>query len=102
MSDKVQLRDQLVHRDIVKFEEALHKLGGVKLNAAQISAGVMLCAAIDAAWIVEPKTERGEFDGKPRYFYDGENIDELPAGLVRHLGDQVSMAYNRAVSYDPN
>jgi hypothetical protein len=44
----------------------------------------------------------GEFEGGKRYFYAGQNIDEMNPGAVRWLGDQIDLAYNAAVEIPKN
>ena len=95
-----KLKTDLVELDIEKLEKALLTMPRFALtNTAKASK---LKAAIEAGWVVEPTTEVGDFEKEKRYFYAGQNIDEMNPGAVRWLGDQVDAAYNAAVELPKN
>jgi hypothetical protein len=99
--DDFKLRNDLRQRDIVEFELSLNKRK-VIISASSVTAESALCSAIDAGWVVSPKTEAGEFDGERRYYYDGQDVRDMSAGMVRWLGSQITVAYNKAVEIPPN
>lgn len=68
-----------------------------------------LKAAIKAGWIESPLCEiatvspNGTGKQTTRYFFAGQNVDEMHPGKVRWYGRQVNVAYQKAVEIpDPN
>lgn len=68
-----------------------------------------LKAAIKAGWISNPVCEiavmspNGTGKQTTRYFFAGENVDEMQPGKVRWYGRQIQLAFQTAVEIpDPN
>ena len=95
-----KIKKDLVELDIEKLEAAL--IGLPRLTLTQTANASKLKAAIEAGWITAPPCECGEFNGEKRYFYDGKNIDEMHAGAVRWLGNQIDDAYSLAIEIPKN
>lgn len=95
-----KIKQDLVESDIEALEKELLAMPRMALtNTAKASK---LKAAIEAGWVEEPATEVGEFEKKKRYFYNGQNVDDMHPGAVRWLGDQVDTKYNEAVEIPKN
>ena len=94
------LKKDLVELDIEKLEKVM--LGMPRFALTNTAKASKLKAAIEAGWVVEPATEVGEFEGKKRYFYKGQNIDDMNPGAVRWLGDQVEILYTASVEVPKN
>ena len=95
-----QIKENLIELDIEKLEQALAEFPRLVLSNTGNAA--KLKAAIEAGWVIEPACEVGNFEGGKRYFYNGQNIDEMHAGAVRWLGMQVDLAYSKAVEIPKN
>jgi len=95
-----KIKPDLVELDIEKLETALVDMP--RLALSNTSNASKLKAAIDAGWILEPPCEVGNFDGQKRYYYKGQNIDEMKPGAVRWLGGQVDNAYGLATEIPKN
>jgi hypothetical protein len=95
-----KVKEGLVELDIESLEKELMLMPRLALtNTARASK---LKAAIAAGWIVSPACEVGDFEGKKRYFYNGQNIDEMHPGAVRWLGDQIDDIYDEATQIPKN
>jgi len=95
-----KLKQDLIELDVEKLEKAIAELP--RLALTNTSRASMLKAAIEAGWILEPHCEVGTFEDERRYFYDGQNIDEMKPGAVRWLGGQVDLAYSLATEVPKN
>jgi len=95
-----KLKQNLVELDIENLESALIDMPRIALT--NTSNASKLKAAISAGWIVEPPCEVGNFEGEKRYFYNGQNIDEMHPGAVRWLGSQIDNAYVEATEIPKN
>lgn len=106
----LELKSPLVQRDVVAFEGALFKqpLGALASLARKNNTryGAILKSAIEAGWIVAPVCEVGDFerDGKKerRWLYDGRNVDEMPPGAVRWIGEQIDEVYEEVTNVPKN
>lgn len=95
-----KLKADLRELDIENLERALVDMP--RLALTNTSNASKLKAAIAAGWVLEPACEVGDFDGEKRYFYAGQNIDEMKPGAVRWLGMQVDRAYAEATEIPKN
>jgi len=86
-----KLKGDLTQLDVEKLEAALLKLPVRALTNTGMAS--RLKAAIEAGWVEAPETEVGDFNGEKRWFYNGQNIDEMHPGAVRWLGKQIDDAY---------
>ena len=95
-----KLKQDLLESDVEKLEKAMLTMPRFALtNTAKASK---LKAAIEAGWVLEPATEVGDFEKQKRYFYKGQNIDDMHPGAVRWLGDQVDSLYNEITEIPKN
>ena len=95
-----KLKQGLVELDIENIEKVIAEMPHAPLTNS--SRATMLKAAIEAGWVLEPACEVGDFDGKKRYFYNGQNVDDMKPGAVRWLGLQVDRAYAEATEIPKN
>ena len=95
-----KLKADLRELDIENLERALVDMP--RLALTNTSNASKLKAAIAAGWVLEPACEVGDFDGEKRYYYAGQNIDEMKPGAVRWLGMQVDRAYAEATEIPKN
>ena len=95
-----KLKEDLRELDIEKLEKFL--LAFPRIVLTNTAKAAKLKAAIEAGWVVEPATEVGEFEEGKRYYYNGQDIDEMKPGAVRWLGDQVDNAYQVATEIPKN
>ena len=95
------IKKDLVQLDVEKFIKALGDQSYFLLTKGA-GQGAILRAAIEAGWILEPPCEVGDFEGKKRYFYDSKNVDEVHAGAVRWLGNEIDKAYKTATDVPKN
>lgn len=124
------IKARLLQKDIYAFESELRLLekaspsvNTVVSQSMQVMRSIGLTvdnsieaehhlkAAIRAAWIESPVCELAEVSPngataarkQTRYFFDGQNVDEMHPGMVRWYGRQINVAYARAVEIpDPN
>ena len=95
-----KLKANLVELDIENLERELLELP--RLVLSNTGHASKLKAAIAAGWVLEPKCEVGDYDGAKRYFYNGQNIDEMKPGAVRWLGGRIDVAYSEATEIPKN
>lgn len=109
MNIPLSLKEPLLQRDLVAFEQSFAKqlrLGGATAHSSNIIAGANIQAAMDAGWVLAPPVlvrkiiEAGQ--ERTEYLYNGQNVLDMLGGAVREIGRQVEAAYNRATEPPPN
>ena len=97
----LKIKGSLKQVDVEKFLSFLSKQRTT--NLLRLSGhGATLRAAIEADWIDEPVNEVGDFEGEKRYFYSEMNVDEMNAGAVKWIGEQLDKAYQEATEIPKN
>lgn len=101
--DRLKLRADLRQRDVYAFETHLAEIGGISVDGASVRASHALKAAISAGWLEAPASEvLKTATGEPRYFIDGEELDDMHAGKVLFIGSRIVQAYIEAITIPPN
>jgi hypothetical protein len=86
-----KVKGNLIQLDVERLESVLYTFP--RRTLIYTGAGATLKAAIEAEWIEAPPCEMGDFEGEKRFFYNGQNVDDMHPGAVKWLGQQIDDAY---------
>lgn len=101
--NEFRLRSDLGQRDFYAFEMEFTKLGGFTSGGNIVHANRALKGAIHARWLEAPAAEvLTDDEGKRRYLFAGENVDDIDPGRLRHYGNVITSKYIDAQKVPPN